>query len=318
MSSTTPTNSLVPSSSSSSPLPVLVLEERETYWGIADRDVPILIGAAAGAFGLVFLILGAFVIWYCCQYVFRRDKSLYSLEIESERGSVSSNGSLRVPFSDAVLFMGKKSGTNPGSGVMGGLDHESTIRRSLSAPMNVYKGALVQNGRQATAFPNKLYQYVEPNQTTLTYERSKMAPSDRSKLYAAIAIETIATINENDNSLSDKLAVISETSTGSGTTSVALSMKSRSLPWKHSQQNATLDDIDSNDEDDDQGSLADLSNKVNFSKNRKNRMRSDSAAAIAVNKSGFRLPLTLIRNHNDTDSLVDNEAVVVYNERTAL
>lgn len=38
----------------STPPPFLVLDERETYWGIADRDVPILIGAAAGKLQLNF------------------------------------------------------------------------------------------------------------------------------------------------------------------------------------------------------------------------------------------------------------------------
>lgn len=95
-------------------IPFLSFEEsRNRYWGVSDRDVPILIGAAAGtryatfliswclsircpdqglftvvnvmsmfvfagAVGLVFLILGAVLIWYCCQFAFKRDKSLYS------------------------------------------------------------------------------------------------------------------------------------------------------------------------------------------------------------------------------------------------
>ncbi|GFQ83628.1 retrovirus-related Pol polyprotein from transposon 17.6 [Trichonephila clavata] len=60
-----------------------------------------------------------------------------------------------------------------------------------------------------------------------------------------------------------------------------------------------------------------LTISVSFSKKRKNRMRSDSAAAIAVNKSRTSY-LTIPFTHKDTDSLVDNEAVVVYDERTAL
>lgn len=56
---------------------------------------------------------------------------------------------------------------------------------------------------------------------------------------------------------------------------------------------------------------------MNFSKKRKNRMRSDSAAAIAVNKSRTNYH-TIPFAHKDTDSLVENEAVVVYDERTAL
>lgn len=56
---------------------------------------------------------------------------------------------------------------------------------------------------------------------------------------------------------------------------------------------------------------------MNFSKKRKNRMRNDSAAAIAMNRSGTN-PSKMPFIHKDTDSLVDNEAVVVFDERTAL
>ena len=45
-------------------------------------------------------------------------------------------------------------------------------------------------------------------------------------------------------------------------------------------------------------------------------MRNDSAAAIAMTRSGNTRPTHLV--HKDTDTLVDNEAVVVYDERTAL
>lgn len=53
--------------------------------------------------------------------------------------------------------------------------------------------------------------------------------------------------------------------------------------------------------------------QVNFSKKRKNRMRNDEAAIIAMSKSRSQF-----LNNKDTDILVDNEAVIVYDERTAL
>ncbi|KAJ8960928.1 hypothetical protein NQ318_020228, partial [Aromia moschata] len=79
--------------------------------------------------------------------------------------------------------------------------------------------------------------------------------------------------------------------------------KTRSLPaWVRSKPRplSTEDDIN------------DLYAKVNFSKKRKNRMRNDEAAIIALSKSRSQFL------HKDTDSLVDNEAVIVYDERTAL
>lgn len=57
--------------------------------------------------------------------------------------------------------------------------------------------------------------------------------------------------------------------------------------------------------------------KVNFSKKRKNRMRHDEAAIIAISKSRSQF-LDKVPADTDTDTLVDNEAVIVYNERTAL
>ncbi|KAK3921916.1 Interference hedgehog [Frankliniella fusca] len=57
--------------------------------------------------------------------------------------------------------------------------------------------------------------------------------------------------------------------------------------------------------------------KVNFSKKRKNRMRHDEAAIIAISKSRSQF-LDKMAAEQDDDALVDNEAVIVYNERTAL
>ncbi|XP_071052988.1 uncharacterized protein [Onthophagus taurus] len=80
-------------------------------------------------------------------------------------------------------------------------------------------------------------------------------------------------------------------------------LKTRSLPaWVRSKPRPLSTEDD----------LTDLYAKVNFSKKRKNRMRNDEAAIIALSKSRSQFL------HKDTDSLVDNEAVIVYDERTAL
>lgn len=96
--------------------------------------------------------MGAVLIWYVCQFVFKKEKSVYSEYInldsshlpevsilmcydylglendDSERGSVSSIGSV-IPFSESVLFVGKK--MDPDG--MAPLN----IKRSMSAPMNM-------------------------------------------------------------------------------------------------------------------------------------------------------------------------------------
>lgn len=119
-------------------IPVLTYDDGTTdnrFWGISDRDVPILIGAAAGAVGLVFLILGAVVIWYFCQFVFQGDgkngSSTYSFDYEdSEEGSISSEAT--VPFSDSAYFVSGRTSKPYTKG--SSLDD---LKRSQSTPLNV-------------------------------------------------------------------------------------------------------------------------------------------------------------------------------------
>lgn len=54
---------------------------------------------------------------------------------------------------------------------------------------------------------------------------------------------------------------------------------------------------------------------VIFSKKRKNRMLSDSAAAIAFTKTGNHSSRSL---SEDTNVLVEHQSIVVYDERTSL
>ncbi|XP_056630415.1 uncharacterized protein LOC130441003 [Diorhabda sublineata] len=98
-------------------------------------------------------------------------------------------------------------------------------------------------------------------------------------------------------------SILDEVSTKDDKLTGEPTLKTRSLPaWVRSKPRplSTEDDIN------------DLYAKVNFSKKRKNRMRNDEAAIIALSKSRSQFL------HKDTDSLVDNEAVIVYDERTAL
>lgn len=117
---------------------ILTYDDGQTdnrFWGISDRDVPILIGAAAGAVGLVFLILGAVVIWYCCQFVFQGEgkngSSMYSFDYEdSEEASISSEAT--VPFSDSAYFVSGRTSKSHTKG--SSLDD---LKRSQSTPLNV-------------------------------------------------------------------------------------------------------------------------------------------------------------------------------------
>lgn len=106
-----------------------------------------------------------------------------------------------------------------------------------------------------------------------------------------------------NNNVSNSIAVLDDVGAIGTETPGEPTLKTRSLPaWVRSKPRPLSTEDDLND----------LYAKVNFSKKRKNRMRNDEAAIIALSKSRSQFL------HKDTDSLVDNEAVIVYDERTAL
>jgi hypothetical protein len=95
---------------------------------------------------------------------------------------------------------------------------------------------------------------------------------------------------------------------------LTVNLKTRSLPWKRQES------LDEEEEDTMAEDMGTEKITCNYSKKRKNRMRNDSAQAIALNKTGQTTGAKVAARflHRDTDSLVDNEAYVVYDERTAL
>ncbi|XP_076331209.1 uncharacterized protein LOC143236682 [Tachypleus tridentatus] len=89
-------------------------------------------------------------------------------------------------------------------------------------------------------------------------------------------------------------------------TNQRVATKTGSLPLWGRSQSRPLSSEDDHSE---------LFTEVIFTKKRKNRMRNDSAAAIALNRSMVSFPHL---KQKDTSSSEDNETVVVYNERTSL
>lgn len=106
------------------------------------------------------------------------------------------------------------------------------------------------------------------------------------------------------------VAVLDDASSEDDPDSLPEALRTRSLPSSVKNKQRPL----ASEEDLDQ-----LYAKVNFSKKRKNRMRHDEAAIIAISKSRSQFLDKLAADADaDTDALADNEAVIVYNERTAL
>ncbi|XP_054714213.1 uncharacterized protein LOC129223870 isoform X2 [Uloborus diversus] len=298
--------------------------------GFSVNDLTILIGAAIGAAGLIFVILAAVVVWHCCKLRGRPDKAFCLDNSTPDEGSIK-QGPGSMLQSDSVVFLGSKNNQVSTHAISIKTDIcQSLLTRSQSVPL--------KEGKELPKLPiiNKQFPkrrpVSQPVHLPLSFQPASYSPKRTHSVHphnyhrhldevdlplALPSIPEVAfrssellheapphTLYASCNAL-DEPCVYSSLYTNIDPNTT---MKTRSLPlWGRSRPRPLSTEDDLNE----------LYAKVSFSKKRKNRMRSDSAAAIAVNKSRCSY-LTIPFAHKDTDSLVDNEAVVVYDERTAL
>uniref|UniRef100_T1IR06 Uncharacterized protein n=1 Tax=Strigamia maritima TaxID=126957 RepID=T1IR06_STRMM len=285
-------------------------------WGITAEQLPILIGVTAGGIVLVMTMIGL-LLWRCCQDVTDTNKSYYLQQSVEDLEGKHAHG--QILQSESAVFL---SSTKPGSQayqsclVDKGSDvGANVITRSQSAP--------VKDHEQGPSCTTKKAKKMRPMSQPLQFNPSDASFAVRHVNAAGLPPQLVAMhlpeIPEMSQRSCDGLdqyslyassSVLDETSDKTfphAQLSEAV-LKTRSLPaWVRARPRPLSTEDD----------LSDLYAKVSFSKKRKNRMRNDSAAAIALNKSRsqfIQFPFV----HKDTDSLVDNEAVVVYDERTAL
>ncbi|XP_025017101.1 probable serine/threonine-protein kinase DDB_G0272254 [Tetranychus urticae] len=302
------------------------------FFGINDRDIPILIGAAAGAIGLIIIILAAILAWYCCQYGIRRQKSSYRLDEENEKWASCSNfGSGVFADNDSVIFTGIEN--IPNQCVKG-----HNIRRSLStqihlvnpnrdkqfdsiAALDTINPSSEQGYLSNAEATNQLRQSESANVNVCdTNNRCNNQINDNQVNNSSNSNNVNYNVEDEDEyNLDDKYRYNSKSqlysevvNAYSDITIDGTNLRTRSLPWK---KNST--------EADESNKLANNQTKLNFTKKRANRMRNDSAAAIALNRSGATPTHSpyLTKETDclvDNDSLIANEAVVVYDERTVL
>ncbi|KAF8774037.1 hypothetical protein HNY73_016637 [Argiope bruennichi] len=300
------------------------IAEPRMLLGFSVNDLTILIGAAIGAAGLIIVILTALIVWHCCKLRGRPEKA-YCLDNSSPDDSSMKQGNGTMLHSDSVVFLGTK--PNQVSTRTIGIKNDicqSILTRSQSVPLKEGKELPKVNPvsrqfsrKRPVSQPVHLPVAFQPG----SYSPKRVHPQNYRHLedptlglpsIPEMAFRSSDIIQDappqnlyaSCNAL-DGPCVYSSLYT---TVSANTTMKTRSLPlWGRSKPRPLSTEDDLNE----------LYAKVSFSKKRKNRMRSDSAAAIAVNKSRTSY-LTIPFTHKDTDSLVDNEAVVVYDERTAL
>ncbi|XP_015907880.1 uncharacterized protein [Parasteatoda tepidariorum] len=292
--------------------------------GFAITDLTILVAASIGAAGLITIVLAVFIVWHCCKLRGRPDKA-YCLDNSSADECSIKQGSGTMMHSDSVVFLGSKSsqiatcaigikndlcqsiltrsqsvplkeGKEPSK--LHSINRQSSKKRPVSQPVHlpIFQSNLYSPKRAHSVHPH-YYHHLED-----AAELSMPLPSIPEMAFRGSDDTPPQVLYASCNALDGASAYSSiYTAVNPNTT-----MKTRSLPlWGRARPRplSTEDDVN------------ELYAKVSFSKKRKNRMRSDSAAAIAMNKS--RTPFVTVV-HKDTDSLVENEAVVVYDERTAL
>ncbi|XP_076311787.1 uncharacterized protein LOC143225735 isoform X2 [Tachypleus tridentatus] len=266
-----------------------------------DKKFTIFVGAAIGALGLCVVLVVAVLVWNCCYQRTLRQK--FSLTEEKEPKCVRESESGMVQ-SESVVFLG-------GDSTQQCLTHviESDKLFELSSPEDTEKESVIGRPRSrplqlSPVHLDKFQLYPEKDTETSSTRGSTSRALSRIpeiNIHGHKHLSDLPNFGEctsyevlNNPKHFNRLRVVNQ----------EVTMKTRSLPlWGRSK--VTLDD----------DGRSELFSGMNFSKKRKNRMRNDSAAAIALNRSMTSFPQL---KHQDTESLVDNETVVVYNERTAL
>ncbi|KAK8769769.1 hypothetical protein V5799_013769 [Amblyomma americanum] len=263
------------------------------------RDLPILIGAAMGAVGLIVIILTVVVVWHCCTRKTNNDKA-YVVENLSRSSSITRPPAASMVQSDSVIFLSAKSRHPTGTRLNGNAPDGASSVESMS---QLHFG---QHSFMGDVGGTRPLSECGVHTVDVPYAQ----PSSAASLDGEVTLQVPSLSHCSSYShrgLEDSYCSIYGSSD--------LTLKTRSLPsWGRAKQRPLSTEDD----------LSELYAKVNFSKRRKNRMRNDSAAAIAATRSFqhqqcYLSPFhTLPSAHTDTDSLVDNEAVVVYDERTAV
>ncbi|KAK9890496.1 hypothetical protein WA026_010577 [Henosepilachna vigintioctopunctata] len=256
-------------------------------WRVSTERLPLLAAVFCGA-AVVVCLLCAFVLYRCCVMP-RRDKQFCLKKLDPHSSSTQSHTQTPIPSQAAIYAEQKSSGWGYSNRLVTPVQGGPWYIPRIGAP-------------QCTQCPG----ICPVPRSNSNPGRSNLAQSSQSssrKQRPHLPIPEICEFSPQgaqyaSSSILDEVNSKDEDISSSGPT-----LKTRSLPaWVRSKPRPLSTEDDLND----------LYAKVNFSKKRKNRMRNDEAAIIALSKSRSQFL------HKDTDALVDNEAVIVYDERTAL
>jgi len=271
-------------------------------WRIPGEQLPLVIAVFCGG-ALILLLIVAVVLWRCCVAPHRNKD--YRVKM-GDTGTLEARAVVPVLPSHSAVYLDPKSG------------QWAVSSRLIGANLNQQQVASHWFYNNHILNPAALERCAVPRSISvpshsLNEEKRPPRPHSQPASLSPVAKKvdgpcSLPHISEFDPhiTLCASSSILDECG---GSREMYLSpfggtmMKTQSLPAcvrNKPRPLSTADDI------------SELYAKVNFSKKRKNRMRNDEAAIIALSKSRSQFL------HKDTDSLVDNEAVVVYDERTAL
>uniref|UniRef100_A0A069DYP1 Putative conserved plasma membrane protein n=1 Tax=Panstrongylus megistus TaxID=65343 RepID=A0A069DYP1_9HEMI len=273
---------------------------RWTTWRVPTDQLPLVIAVFCGG-ALILLLVVAAILWRFCVAPHRNKD--YRVKM-ADNTTIQPRPVVPVLPSESAVYLDPKSGQWSVSSRL--LDHHASDSRHWFYNSHILNPATLER----CVVPRSVSVPTTHNTTNEVKRppRPHSQPSSLSpvpkRLEGPCSLPQISEFSPHMN-LSASSSILEE----SGSREVYLSpfggtmMKTQSLPACVRNKARPLSTADD---------LSELYAKVNFSKKRKNRMRNDEAAIIALSKSRSQFL------HKDTDSLVDNEAVVVYDERTAL
>lgn len=272
-------------------------------WRVSSERLPLLAAVFCGA-AVVVCLLCAFVLYKCCVMP-RREKHFCLRKLDPNSSSAQSHIQTPIPSQAAIYAEQKGNGWGYSNRIVtpvqGGPWYIPRIGGQQCTQCPGICPVPRSNSNPGGSTPSQSSRKPRPMSQPVQLGASSLI-SDGEIVPKHLPMPEICEFSPQGVQYASS-SILDEVSTKDDGISSGPTLKTRSLPaWVRSKPRPLSTEDDLND----------LYAKVNFSKKRKNRMRNDEAAIIALSKSRSQFL------HKDTDSLVDNEAVIVYDERTAL
>lgn len=294
-------------------LPSLVnnseMPQARAFTDISVKNVTVVVGSIAGISILSFIMIAALVSWHCCRTRANRAK-MYCLNSMHKVEKCKISKLSMLPKRDSVVFLSLKPSQLYETCIIKSKPYlcenmSLSLKTQQSAMNNILSHKEVERNHSDPNKDEQINNHINENIDTVS---DGLVNITNLMLWSYNTLKDSSPSSPLKKSINHCLSCNDLNLSTSPLNQLIVAednyvKKSQSLPsWGLQLRPASTGD-----------EMEEIFSKLNFTKKRRNRMRNDSAAAIALNKS--RSSLFQI---DDKDLLVDNEVVVVYDERTAL